>query len=91
MEEQILNTLDRIEKYMMLSAKEVLNTKEVALMLNIQPGRVRALVSARDIPYYKNRGKTYFKKSEIENWLLSQRIPTNDEMMSKAALRTAFK
>lgn len=91
MEEQILNTLDRIERYMMLSVKEVLNTKEVALMLNVQPGRIRTLVSARDIPYYKKGGKTYFKKTEIEDWLLAQRIPTNDEIMSQAALRTTFK
>lgn len=91
MEEQIINTLDRIERYMMLNAKEVLNTNEVALMLNVQPGRIRVLVSARDIPHYKKGGKTYFKKSEIENWLLAQRIPTNDEIMSTATLKMAFK
>lgn len=77
--------LERIERLMVIGSKTVLDTKEVALMLNISESRVRHLVSERNIPHYKQGRITYFKKSEIEEWQLRHRIPTNDEIKSKAA------
>lgn len=76
--------LERIERLMLLNTKSVLDTREAALMLNISESRVRHLVSERNIPHYKQGRTTYFKKSEIEEWQLRQRIPTNDEMRKKA-------
>ena len=76
--------LERIEILLMLTAKEVLTTSDVALLLNVSESRIRHLTSDREIPHYKHGGKTYFKKAEIEQWQLAQRIPTNQEIKSKA-------
>ena len=76
--------LERIERLMLINTKSVLDTREAALMLNISESRVRHLVSERNIPHYKQGRTTYFKKSEIEEWQLRQRIPTNDEMRKQA-------
>ena len=80
--------LERIERLMILGSKEVLDTKEVALLLNLSESRIRHLVSGRDIPHYKQGRLTYFKKSEIEDWQLRHRIPTNDEVRRKAITYT---
>lgn len=82
--------LERIERLLLLGSKEVLNTSEIALLLGISESRVRHLTSAKKIPYYKQGNKIYFKKKEIEAWQLSDRIPTNAEINSKAATHIAI-
>ena len=83
--------LDRIERLVIIGSKEVLNTCEVAMMLNVAVQTVRNMMHERAIPYYKHGGKAFFKKSEIEDWMLQERIPTNDEIKSQAATYVALK
>ena len=64
--------------------RKLMNLKESALLLCISESRIRHLTSEREIPYYKKGNMVFFKKSEIEKWQLSNRIPTNDEIKSKA-------
>lgn len=81
--EALAERLDRIERLMVIGSKDVLDTKEVALLLGISESRVRHLVCSRDIPYYKQGSKNYFKKKEIAEWQTQTRIPTNAEMESR--------
>lgn len=83
----ISDRLERIEKLILLASKNVLTVAEVALMMGITEGRVRHLTSEKELPYYKQGKKTFFKKSEIESWMLSNRVPTNAEIKSIAATR----
>lgn len=83
--------LDRIERLVIMGSKEVLNTSEVAMMLNVAVQTVRNMMHDKAIPYYKRGGKAFFKKSEIESWMLQERIPTNDEIKSQAATYVAIK
>jgi excisionase family DNA binding protein len=83
--------LDRIERLVIMGSKEVLNTSEVAMMLNVAVQSVRNMMYNKAIPYYKRGGKAFFKKSEIEEWMLQERIPTNDEIKSQAATYVAIK
>lgn len=83
--------LDRIERLVIIGSKEVLNTSEVAMMLNVAVQTVRNMMHEKAIPYYKRGGKAFFKKSEIENWMLQERIPTSDEIKSQAATYVALK
>lgn len=56
MEEFIKNLeerLARIEKLLMQERKEVMNVKEVAMLLDLSEDRIRRLVSEKEIPYYK--------------------------------------
>lgn len=77
--------LARIERMIIMSSKNALNTKEVAIMLDISESRVRHLIMEKSIPYYKQGKKTYFKKSEIEDWMLHTRYETKVEIESKAS------
>ena len=79
MNEEIQAQLDRIERYATLKAKEVLNVEETALMLGISKSRIYHLASSREIPHYKQGKSIYFKKSEIEEWMLQDRIPTRED------------
>ena len=76
--------LERLERLVMLGTKNVLNTSEVALLLNLSEDRVRHLVHDREIPHYKQGGRLYFSKQEIEQWQMQNRIATNAELNEKA-------
>lgn len=84
--------LERIERLLVIGNKEALTTNEVALMLDIAVQTVRNLMHDKAIPYYKRGGKAFFRKSEIEAWMLTgQRIATNEEISSKASTIIAIK
>lgn len=61
----------------------MLTTGEVAQMLGVSVSRIRHLVSARAIPYYKPLGRVLFKQSEIEAWIQASRVPTIDEQTNQ--------
>lgn len=86
----IKSILERIEKYTLLAAKSVLTVKDLSLLIGISEDRIRHLVCGREIPYYKQGTKVYFKKSEIEDWQLAKRIPTAAELKTLAATRSAI-
>lgn len=82
--------LQRIESLVLLSCKQALNTKDVALLLDISESRVRHLVSDRLIPHYKQGYKVFFKKSEIEDWMLEHHVKTTAQLKSEAATYTTL-
>lgn len=84
--------LERIERILVIGNKEALNTNEVALMLDMAVQTVRNLMHDKAIPYYKRGGKAYFRKSEIEAWMLKgQRIASNEEIASDASTYVVIK
>ena len=83
--------LARIERLILIQSKEALTVSEVALMLGLSESRVRHLTSEKELPYYKKGKNTYFKKSEIEKWMLSERVPTNSEIRSQATTHCIIK
>lgn len=77
--------LERIERLIAIGTKEVLDTSELALYLHISESRLRALASQRGIPYYKNEfGRICYRKSEIDNWRLGERVKTKQETDDEA-------
>lgn len=77
--------LDRIEKNVLLAAKNVLDIDEVCLITGMSKSHIYKLTAKQLIPHYKPNGKNiYFKKEEIENWLLQNRISTKDEIDQQA-------
>ncbi len=82
---EIEERLARIERLVIIAGKEVLTTGEVALMLGISEGRVRHLACEKSIPYYKSGRDNYYRKSDIERWMLSGiRVDSNNEIDAKA-------
>lgn len=87
---EVNERLARIERLITIGLKNVFTTDEVALLLGISTSRVRHMVCDREIPHYRRGNKVYFKKSEIEDWQLSQRVPTNEEINNKATTHVAL-
>lgn len=81
--------LERIEQLLVLSGKEVFNTKEAAMFLGISETRLYHLVSDRAIPYYKRGAANYFKKAELEGWMTAHRVRTRQEVASAAETHIA--
>lgn len=72
--------IENIEK-LILTQKNVLNFSELKLYTNLSESYLYELTSSGGIPCYKPNGKKlYFKKQEIEDWLLSNRKATNIEL-----------
>lgn len=76
--------LDRIERLTLLAAKPVLDIEEAALFTGFSVGHLYRLTSGKGIPHYKKDRKLYFKKTELEEWMLESRILTNDQIDAQA-------
>lgn len=83
--ERMERMLSFITENILISQKEALTTKELSIWLGLSTVRIRNLVCAHEIPYYKQGRKVFFKKSEIEQWMLDTKVKTNAEIDSEAA------
>lgn len=74
--------MNNIEK----QAREILRVDDVAELIGSNRNGIYKLVFNRRIPHYKpTGGRLYFKRSEIEAWLLSNRVAPMDELEQQAA------
>ena len=66
--------------------KEVLTTQEVADYLGVSKSCVYKWTMSRVIPHYKApTGKLcYFNRKEIEDWMQSNRVQTDEEISQQA-------
>lgn len=87
--DEILVRLERLEQLIAnqgINTKEVLNFNEACLYLELSSSHLYKLTSAGTIPYYKPNGKKlYFKRIELDTWLLRNRNSTVEEIEKKAA------
>lgn len=87
--DEILIRLDKIEQLILnqnLLLKEVLNFNEGCAYVDISESHMYKLTSTGVIPHSKPNGKRiYFKRSELDTWLLRNRITTKDEIESEAS------
>lgn len=83
--QELNEKLDGLRSLILATTKEVLTITECAFFTGISVSHLYRLTSQRDIPFYKPMGgKIYFKRTEIENWLLQGRQATDSELSSKA-------
>lgn len=80
----ILGKLERLERLTLLSAKSILTIDDASELTGLSKARLYTLCSKNQIPHYK-QGKTYFKRDELEKWLTANRVPTTQEIESKAS------
>lgn len=86
MNEEIKAQLDRIEQYAMIAAKSMLNIKEASFILGLSEQSVRNKARSHEISCYKpNHNSLYFKKSELEEWMMQNRSKSIKEIESEAA------
>lgn len=83
--EKLDEKLDRIGRLTLIGAKTVLNLDEAILFTGLSRGHLYRLTSGRQIPHFKKNRKLYFKKSELEDWMLDNKVLTEDEIQGKAS------
>lgn len=77
--------LDRIEQLAIISSKTVINLSEAAVFTGYSESHLYNLTSKRGIPHYKKKRKLFFKKTELEDWLLERQVKTDREIESRAS------
>lgn len=69
-----------------VNQKKILNLEEASLFLGISKSDLYKRTSTNGIPFHKPSGKLiYFLREDLENWMLSNRIESNDEISQKVA------
>ena len=86
--EMALQTIDtrlnRIERLTLIGAKAVLDLDDAVLFTGFSKGHLYRLTSERQIPHYKKIRKLYFKKTELEAWMLEDKVQTAEDIESQA-------
>lgn len=87
--DKILERLDEIQKMIEsqgLYTKEVLNFTDACRYLELSQSHLYKLTSNGIIPFYKPNGKKiYFRRNELDAWLLRNRTDSQDEIDRRAA------
>jgi excisionase family DNA binding protein len=68
-----------------------LTLEEAVDYLSLSKSALYKLTSRKEITFYNPGGKKiYFRKAELENWIISKRIASNDEIqeLSDAFLKS---
>lgn len=79
--EDIAARLDNLERRAAL-AKNVLTIDEVAMLTGYTVKYLRLIIAQHQLPYYRRGNRLYFCRTEVENWMMAKRIPSNDELMA---------
>ncbi|WP_321370484.1 helix-turn-helix domain-containing protein [uncultured Draconibacterium sp.] len=81
-----LEKLNQLLSQQNLMKKEVLTVDEASIYLGISKSNLYKKTSAQKIPHYKPEGKIiYFKREELDDWMLRNRQSTVEEISDKAA------
>ena len=65
--------------------KEIYNFNDACTFLDYSKSYLYKLTHSRQIPHYKPNGKMlYFKRSDLEDFLLRNRVKTSDEIEQEA-------
>lgn len=89
---EITDRLDRIERkadMAVIGAKNVLDIEEAAVYTRLSVGHLYRLTSGKQIPHFKKARKLYFKKSELDEWMLESKVMTEGEVQRAAETYTA--
>lgn len=85
MEEEIKKVADFITANIINTTKEMLTSDEAAKYMGISKSYLYKLTMLRKIPHFKPMGKMcYFNRVELEQWLQSNRIATDEAIASEA-------
>lgn len=71
--EKLLERIVDLEK-VVYKSKTILNFEEACKYIGVSDSLLYKLTAAKEVPHYKPRGKKlYFKREEIDEWLLQNK------------------
>lgn len=91
---EVLEHLERLEalikgRRMKKGGGDLLTTKDAAAYIGSTPGALRKMAERKIIGHYKDAGGRIlrFKRSELDDWMMSIKVSNNQELASNAAGR----
>lgn len=76
-----LDEIEALLKRQYALSKEILTLEEATDFLSLSKSAIYKLTSKKEIPYYNPGGKKiFFKRTELENWILSSKSISVDEL-----------
>lgn len=84
--DDVLAKLNQIEKWALLSAKNMLTIDEAAIYIGLSKSRIYKMTSMREIAHSKPNGKQiYFDKADLDEWMSKNRVMAQFEADTAAA------
>ena len=81
--EIILKKLEKLEALIerqYILSKEILSLEEAAQYLQLSKSCLYKMTSSKEIPYYVPGGKKiYFRRIELDNWILNSKVNSVNE------------
>lgn len=65
------------------SFPDTFGKNECSQLTGYSVNTINKMICEKKIPYYKKNAKVIFKRAEIENWLLANRIQTVEEFLEQ--------
>jgi hypothetical protein len=66
-----------------ISFPETFGKKECSQLSGYAVNTINKMICEKTIPFYKKNARVIFKRTEIEGWLLSNRVQTIDEYLEQ--------
>ena len=77
-----------LEQEQKLSKEEIISLSEAAKFLNVSKSCIYKITSQKQIPHYVPGGKKiYFRKEDLENWILKSKV---DSVMETESITENF-
>ena len=88
--ELLRNEIRELKTISMIGQKEVLDIDEASILTGLSKQAIYTMCRNRHIPYYKSKGgkKSYFKKSELTDWMLHTKVSTAGSIETESLNRT---
>ncbi len=81
----LFQKLDRIEQGLNCQSKSFLTFDEACAFIGLSKSYLYKLTAKGVVPHFKPRAKLlYFKRDELEQWILKNRVKTQDEIEAEA-------
>ncbi|MCD8313183.1 MAG: helix-turn-helix domain-containing protein [Bacteroidales bacterium] len=84
----ISERLERIETLAGIGGKEVLTIQEASAYTGYKVSSLYKMTQRAVIPHYRQLGRVFFRKRELEAWLTARRVRSAEESRTLAALLT---
>lgn len=88
--EAVMAKLEDIRRATLIGSKDTLTLEECAMVTGYSIQSLYSFTSKRLIPHFKRGNYLYFSKQEIEKWLQSNRVPTQEELEQEAVTYTTL-
>lgn len=62
-------------------ASEIMNKEECSALTGYSIEAINKMICNKEIPYYKPKKKVFFRRSEVIEWIFSNRVGTKDEYL----------